>query len=365
MTLKITSGVDEESEEEDESGDEESGSDEQEEGEISEEDEGKSEEDGDESGKEEDEDKQVEEKESGQEEKGENENSKVEETRGNEEKVEESEKDESEGDEEGSGGNLSGKEDESGQDESKKSQVENENKDEVIENEINNKEGKQNVEVTETEATIEGNAKNEKKPEEENIEEGMLMGSNDQEGVPVSPEGPPVVSEDTSLQNTTKCSDSENEEPEMIEVPPLDESEDTDGHFEKPGKVGGSPVGLVRNGSSEEDLENVSNRPVLGSEHTSLSSDEEDDGNTDDLNDEVRDSQGPLGSDLPNVEEISRTSKDTEGVGEPDESTGVGEEAENKNENDKAEDDDKVKNETEIVAEEKAKEEKKPQSLSE
>ena len=362
MTLKITSGDDEESEEEDESGDEESGSDEQEEGEISEENEGKSEEDGDESGKEEDENRQVEEKESGQEEKAENENHKVEEIQGSEEK--ESEEDESGSDEEESGGNVSGKEDESGQDESKKSQVENENEDEVIENEINSEKVEQNIEVTETEAMNEEEGKDGKTPREENVEEGTLMGSNDQEGVPVSTEGPPVVTEDTSTQRTTKSSDSENEEPMMTEVPPLEESEDTDGHLEKPEKVAGSPVGLVRDGSSEEDLDNISNRPVLGSEHTSLSFDGEDDDKTGDLNDEVSDSQGPLRSDLPNVEEISRTSKDIEGVGEPDESTSVDEVAKNKNENDKADDDGQVKSETEIVTDEKAEEEKKPQSLS-
>ena len=341
MTLKMTTGEDEESEEEDESGDEESGSDEQEEGETS--GEGENEEDDDESGDEEDESGQVEEKEGGQEEKGENETHKVEEVRENEEKekVEESDEDESGSDEE-----------EGGEVDEGKSGVENEKQDE---------EAEQHVGVKETEEDEGSDAKT---PEDENVQEDTTMGSKDVEGVPMDSEGPPVVIEDTSPLHATKSSsDSENDEPE---VPPLGKSEDNDSRLGKSQQDGDGLLGIVRdNGSSEEDLETISNRPVLGSEHTSLSSGEENDGNIED--DQAGGNQGP--PDLPNVEEIPEeiSSKDAEETGEQEKSNddAVEDEQENENGNDEVKDGSQVKSETGVVAEEKAKEEKKPQSLLE
>jgi hypothetical protein len=84
-----------------------------------------------------------------------------------------------------------------------------------------------------------------------------------------------------------------------------------------------------------------------------------------DRNDQDKDSQGPLVSDLPDVDELSGTSKDIEGGGSEGESKEVDGEVENirENENDKVENGEAVTSEVEVAAEEK--EEKKVQSLSE
>jgi hypothetical protein len=84
-----------------------------------------------------------------------------------------------------------------------------------------------------------------------------------------------------------------------------------------------------------------------------------------DRNDQDKDSQGPLVSDLPDVDELSGTSKDIEGGGSEGESEEVDGEVENtrENENDKVENGETVTTEVEVAAEEK--EEKKVQSLSE
>ena len=375
MTLKLTSGADESGEESEDESDDEGSEDEEsgsEEGEISE-----KEEEGEISGKEEE--GEI----SGKEEEGEE--KKSEEIGSGKVESEQSEEDESEPQDKNKSIEIQSGKEESGVTESRKEEVKDneevqsgsdeedesekgdvsreEVKEEENGKEIQNEEydGRRDPEKGEDEMKVEESVKAEDNGSK--TEKGMVMDSDGREEVMKNTEEASEVPEDIVESPLLKYGAGEEEDEDEAEdllVPPEDTGDDL-----------GTPEGdtdhlgvmVARNtASSEEDLDNISNRPVLGSEHTSISSDEENERNNEDRNDQDNDSQEHLVPNLPNIGELSSTNKD---MGASEGETKADGNVENTNENDQVENSEKEAEKNEVVPDEKNKEEKKVQSLAE
>lgn len=335
MTLKMTSGEDEESEEEDENAEEESGSEQLEEGEISDEDEGN-----------------VEIDEKRKEDEGENqERETVQEVEIDESakvEVEEGKFDDSRRIGKESREIVNGNE--SGSDQQ-------EGNEKLDEGEAQNHEVEGNGEEI-LEDTTSGNSND--------TEECAQRGNDDEERLTANSGDTPVTTEDASPLPATNYSDSEGEDIRHGEVPLLGDSNDLrDNKGIKEQEGDDSTAILEDNASSEEDLDTISNRPVLGSEHASISSSD----NILERNSPDNNSQGSLGSDLQNVDEqspLSTASLIVPGRGESKE-VDVEIENESKIENAILESgvDPAVKSEANVATEEKIQGEKKITGLSE